>query len=37
MKMKRNTKFVEESTRSFKTGIRNFTKYDPGTRKSQKC
>ena len=35
MKMKRDTKFVEESTR-FKIGIRYLTKFDPSTRKSQK-
>ena len=36
MKMKRDTQFVEESTRRFKIGIRNLTKFDPSTRKSQK-
>ena len=36
MKMKRNTKFVEESTRRFKIGIRNLTKFEPSTQKSQK-
>ena len=36
MKLKRDTKFVEESTRHFKIGIRNLTKFDPSTRKSQK-
>ena len=36
MKMKRDTKFVEESTRHFKIGIRNLKKFDPSTPKSQK-
>ena len=36
MKLKRDTKFVQESTRRFKIGIRNLTKFDPSTRKSQK-
>ena len=36
MKLKRDTKFGEESTFRFKTGIRNLTKYDPSTQKSQK-
>ena len=35
MKLKRHTKFVEESTRRFKIGIRNLTKFDPSTQKSQ--
>ena len=34
--MKRDTKFVEESTRRFKIGIRNLTKFDPSTRKAKK-
>ena len=29
--MKRDAKFVEESTRRFKIGIRNLTKFDPST------
>ena len=36
MKLKRDTKFGEESTRRFKIGIRNLTNFDPSTRKSQK-
>ena len=36
MKLKRDTKFGEESTCRFKIGIRNLTKFDPSTRKSQK-
>ena len=36
MKLKRDTKFEEESTRRFKIDIRNLTKFDPTTRKSQK-
>ena len=36
MKLKRDTKFVEESTHRFKIGIRNLTKFDPSARKSQK-
>ena len=36
MKLHRNTKFGEESTCRFKIGIRNFTKFDPSTQKSQK-
>ena len=36
MKLKRDAKFVEESTPRFKIGIRNLTKFDPGTPKSQK-
>ena len=31
-----DTKFVEESTRRFKICIRNLTKFDPSTQKSQK-
>ena len=36
MKLKRDTKFREESTRCFKISIRNLTKFDLTTRKSQK-
>ena len=36
MKLKRGAKFEEESTCRFKTDIRNLTKFDPSTRKSQK-
>ena len=36
MKLKRDTKFGEVSTHHFKTGIRNLTKFDPKTQKSQK-
>ena len=36
MKLKRDSKFVEESTSRFKIGIRNLTKFDPSARKSQK-
>ena len=36
MKLKRDTKFGEESTRSFKIGISNLTKFDPSTQKSQR-
>ena len=36
MKLKRDTKFGEESSCCFKIGLRNFTKFDPSTRKSQK-
>ena len=36
MKLKRDTKFGEESTPRFKIGIRNLTKFDLSTRKSQK-
>ena len=36
MKLKRDSKFVEESTSRFKIGIRNFIKFDPSARKSQK-
>ena len=35
MKLKRDTKSEEESTRCFKIGIRNLTKFDPSTQKSQ--
>ena len=31
MKLKGDTKFGEESTRRFKTGIRSLTKLDPST------
>ena len=36
MKLKRDTKFVKGLTRRFKIGIRNLTKFDPSTKKSQK-
>ena len=36
MKPKRDRKFGEELTRRFKIGIRNLTKFDPSTQKSQK-
>ena len=36
MKLKRDTKFGEESTCRFKIGLRNLTKFDPSTPKSQK-
>ena len=36
MKLKRDSKFVEESTSRFKIGIRNLIKFDPSARKSQK-
>ena len=36
MKLKRDTKFGEESTLPFKFGIRNLTKFDSSTQKSQK-
>ena len=36
MKLKRDTKFGEESTCRFKTGIRNLTNFDLSTGKSQK-
>ena len=36
MKLKKDRKFVEELTRHFKIGARNFTKFDASTRKSQK-
>ena len=35
MKLKRDTKFGEESTCRLKTGIRNLTKFDPSTQKFQ--
>ena len=34
MKLKRDTKFGEESTFRFKIDIRNLTKFDPNTGKS---
>ena len=36
MKLKRDTKFGEESTGRFKIGIRNFTNLDLNTQKSQR-
>ena len=36
MKLKRDTKFGEESTPRFKIGIRNLTKFEPSTQKSEK-
>ena len=36
MKLKRDTKFGEESSCRFKIGIRNLTKFERGTQKSQK-
>ena len=36
MKLKRDTKFVEESTRLLKIGIRNLTIFDLSTQKSQR-
>ena len=36
MKLKRDTKFGEESTRRFKIDIRNLAKFDLSIRKSQK-
>ena len=36
MKLKRDTKFGEESTCRFKIGIRNLTNFDLSTQKSQK-
>ena len=35
MKLKRDTKFGEESTCRFIIGIRNLTKFDPSAEKSQ--
>ena len=35
MKLKRDAKYGEESTRGFKISIRNLTKFDLSTRKSQ--
>ena len=37
MKLNRDTKFGEESTRRFKIDIRNLTNFDLSTKKSQKC
>ena len=36
MKLKRDTKFEEESTRRFKIAKRNLTNFDLRTQKSQK-
>ena len=36
MKLGRDTKFGEEATCRFKTGISNSTKFDPSTPKSPK-
>ena len=36
MKLKRDTKFREESTHCFKISIRNLAKFDVITQKSQK-
>ena len=36
MKLKRDTKFVEEPTRYFKIGIRNLTNFDLIAQKSQR-
>ena len=36
MKLKRDTKFGEESTRRFKIGIKNLTNFDLSTPKSQR-
>ena len=36
MKLKRDTKFVEELTRRFKIDIRNLTIFDLNTQKSQR-
>ena len=36
MKLKMDTKFGEELTCCFKIGVRNLTKFEPRTRKSQK-
>ena len=36
MKLKKDTTFGQESTRCFKIGTKNLTKFDPSTRKSQK-
>ena len=36
MKLKRDTKFGEESTRRLKIGIRNLTNFDPSTQKVSK-
>ena len=36
MRMKNGAKFEEDFTCQFKIDIRNFTNFDPSTRKSQK-
>ena len=36
-KLKKDTKYGEESTCPLKIGIRNLTNFDPSTRKSKKC
>ena len=36
MKLKRDTKFGDESTFRFKIDIRNLTNFDPSTQKSQR-
>ena len=36
MNLKRDTNSVVESTRRLKVGIKNLTKFDPSTQKSQK-
>ena len=36
MKLKRDTKFGEVLTHHFKIDVRNWTKFDPSTRKSKK-
>ena len=36
MRMKNDAKFEEDSTCQFKTDMRNLTKFDPSTQKSQK-
>ena len=36
MKLKRDAKFGEESTRRLKIGISNLTNFDPSTRKVSK-
>ena len=36
MKLKRDAKFVEESTCCFKIGIKNLTNFNQSTQKSQK-
>ena len=36
MTMKNGAKFREELTSQFKIGMRNSTKFDPSTQKSQK-
>ena len=37
MKLKRDTKFGEESTCRFKIDMRNLINFDLSTQKSQKC